>query len=476
MYDVAIIGAGIIGCACAYELSKYHIKLAVIEKENDICCGTTKANSAIIHAGYDPEPETQMARLNVRGAQLAKEICKKLDVPYQQIGSLVVAFSEEETKLVQTLYDRGVKNGVPDLEILDQQQLREKEPMIAENALCALYAPSAAICSPWGYGIAMAQTAVKNGVDLMLNSIVTDIKKTDNGYLITAGETKIEAKYVINAAGVHSDTIHNMVAQPSFEIIASAGEYYLLDKGEGTRANHVIFQCPNKDGKGVLVSPTVGGNLIVGPNALPSDKTDTSTTTASLDFVRNAAVKSIPSINFRENIRNFTGVRALSDRVDFIIEFGASQFIDLAGIKSPGLSAAPAIAEDVVKMLADDGLTLDKKTDYVDERKVIRFNKLTPEEKNKVISENSAYGRVICRCETITEGEIIACLEAPIPPVSLDGVKRRAGTGMGRCQGGFCGPKVLEIIAKHKQIPFEDVSLDRKGSYILTEQTKGGKH
>ena len=475
MFDIAIIGAGIIGCACAYELSKYNVKVALIEKENDICCGTTKANSAIIHAGYDPEPDTNIARLNVRGAQLAKEICQKLDVAYEQIGSLVVAFSQEEAQLVETLYHRGIQNGVPDLQILNQQQLRVKEPMIADNALCALYAPTAAICSPWGYGIAMAQVAVQNGTELMLDSPVSAIDKTDGGYLITAGGNKVEAKYVINAAGVHSDDVHNMVAPPSFKIIPSAGEYYLLDKGEGKRANHVIFQCPNKDGKGVLVSPTVGGNLIVGPNALPSDKTDTTTTTASLDFVRNASVKSIPSINFRENIRNFTGVRALSDRKGFVIEFGASQFIDLGGIKSPGLSAAPAIAEEVVKMLGDDGLALDKKDNYIDERKVIRFKSLSPEEKNKVIAQNPAYGRVICRCETITEGEILACLDAPIPPVSLDGVKRRVSTGMGRCQGGFCGPKVLEIIAKHKNIAFVDVGLDRKGSYILTEETKGGK-
>lgn len=472
MYDVAIIGSGITGSACAYFLSKYRLKIAVIEKNNDVCCGTTKANSAIIHAGYDPHPETLMAKLNVKGSAMAKEICAKLDVPYNQIGSLVVAFSEEEAKTVEELFERGNANGVPDLKILNREELKEAEPMISDEALCALYAPSAAIVNPWEYGLAMAETAVRNGAEVLLESEVTSIKKENGVFKITAGEKEIEAKYVINAAGVNCDDVHNMIAPPKFKVIPSAGEYYLLDKSEGKRARHVIFQCPNKDGKGVLVSPTVHGNLIVGPNADARDKDDTSTKTRCLDFVREKAVKSVPSINFRENIRNFTGVRAATEIDDFIIEFACEGFLDLAGIKSPGLSAAPAIAELAVKMLGESGLVLEEKESFTDERTHLRFKHLSDEEKNNAVKKNSAYGRVICRCETITEGEIIDALNSPIPPVSLDGIKRRAGTGMGRCQGGFCGPKVLEIMAKYKNEPFEAVLQDNTGSIILTGKTK----
>ncbi|MGN0530014.1 MAG: NAD(P)/FAD-dependent oxidoreductase [Eubacterium sp.] len=472
MYDVAIIGSGITGSACAYFLSKYRLKIAVIEKNNDVCCGTTKANSAIIHAGYDPHPETLMAKLNVKGSEMAKEICAKLDVPYNQIGSLVVAFSEEEAKTVEELFERGNANGVPDLKILNREELKEAEPMISDEALCALYAPSAAIVNPWEYGLAMAETAVRNGAEILLESEVTSIKKENGVFKITAGEKEIEAKYVINAAGVNCDDVHNMIAPPKFKVIPSAGEYYLLDKSEGKRARHVIFQCPNKDGKGVLVSPTVHGNLIVGPNADARDKDDTSTKTRCLDFVREKAVKSVPSINFRENIRNFTGVRAATEIDDFIIKFACEGFLDLAGIKSPGLSAAPAIAELAVKMLGESGLALEEKESFTDERTHLRFKHLSDEEKNNAVKKNSAYGRVICRCETITEGEIIDALNSPIPPVSLDGIKRRAGTGMGRCQGGFCGPKVLEIMAKYKNEPFEAVLQDNTGSVILTGKTK----
>lgn len=472
MYDVAIIGSGITGSACAYFLSKYRLKIAVIEKNNDVCCGTTKANSAIIHAGYDPHPETLMAKLNVKGSAMAKEICAKLDVPYNQIGSLVVAFSEEEAKTVEELFERGNANGVPDLKILNREELKEAEPMISDEALCALYAPSAAIVNPWEYGLAMAETAVRNGAEILLESEVSSIKKENGVFKITAGEKEIEAKYVINAAGVNCDDVHNMIAPPKFKVIPSAGEYYLLDKSEGKRARHVIFQCPNKDGKGVLVSPTVHGNLIVGPNADARDKDDTSTKTRCLDFVREKAVKSVPSINFRENIRNFTGVRAATEIDDFIIEFACEGFLDLAGIKSPGLSAAPAIAELAVKMLDESGLVLEEKESFTDERMHLRFKHLSDEEKNNAVKKNSAYGRVICRCETITEGEIIDALNSPIPPVSLDGIKRRAGTGMGRCQGGFCGPKVLEIMAKYKNEPFEAVLQDNTGSVILTGKTK----
>ena len=475
MYDVAIIGSGIVGAACAYRLSRFNLKTVVIEKNNDVCCGTTKANSAIIHAGYDPKPNTLMARLNVEGSKMTQEICEKLDIPYKQIGSLVAAFSEEEAKTIEELYQRGVKNGVQDIKVIGKDELKKLEPNISDEAVCALYAPTAAIVNPWEYGLAMAETAVRNGTEIMLEAEVTGIDKKENSWNIHTAKGDIEAEYVINAAGVNSDDIHNMVAEETFRILPSAGEYYLLDKSEGTRVSHIVFQCPNKEGKGTLVAPTVHGNLIVGPNSVSGDKEDISTKTASLDFIRETALKSVPSIAFRENIRNFTGIRANSTINDFIIEFAAEHFLDLAGIKSPGLSAAPAIAKMAEEMLIENGLEAVEKENFIDKRTHIVFKHLSAPVKNHVIYQNPAYGRVICRCETITEGEIIAALNSPIPPVSLDGIKRRAGSGMGRCQGGFCGPKILEIMAKFKNTDYENILQDNTGSYILTEPTKNGR-
>ncbi len=475
MYDVAIIGSGIVGAACAYRLSRFNLKTVVIEKNNDVCCGTTKANSAIIHAGYDPKPNTLMARLNVEGSKMTQEICEKLDIPYKQIGSLVVAFSEEEAKTIEELYQRGIKNGVQGVKVIGKDELKKLEPNISDEAVCALYAPTAAIVNPWEYGLAMAETAVRNGTEIMLEAEVTGIDKNENSWNIHTAKGDIEAEYVINAAGVNSDDIHNMVAEETFRILPSAGEYYLLDKSEGTRVSHIVFQCPNKEGKGTLVAPTVHGNLIVGPNSVSGDKEDISTKTASLDFIRETAAKSVPSIAFRENIRNFTGIRANSTINDFIIEFAAEHFLDLAGIKSPGLSAAPAIAKTAEEMLIENGLETVEKENFIDKRTHIVFKHLSAPVKNQVIYQNPAYGRVICRCETITEGEIIAALNSPIPPVSLDGIKRRAGSGMGRCQGGFCGPKILEIMAKFKNTDYENILQDNTGSYILTEPTKNGR-
>ncbi len=475
MYDVAIIGSGIVGAACAYRLSRFNLKTVVIEKNNDVCCGTTKANSAIIHAGYDPKPNTLMARLNVEGSKMTQEICEKLDIPYKQIGSLVAAFSEEEAKTIEELYQRGVKNGVQDIKVIGKDELKKLEPNISDEAVCALYAPTAAIVNPWEYGLAMAETDVRNGTEIMLEAEVTGIDKKENSWNIHTAKGDIEAAYVINAAGVNSDDIHNMVAEETFRILPSAGEYYLLDKSEGTRVSHIVFQCPNKEGKGTLVAPTVHGNLIVGPNSVSGDKEDISTKTASLDFIRETASKSVPSIAFRENIRNFTGIRANSTINDFIIEFAAEHFLDLAGIKSPGLSAAPAIAKMAEEMLIENGLEAVEKEKFIDKRTHIVFKHLSAPVKNQVIYQNPAYGRVICRCETITEGEIIAALNSPIPPVSLDGIKRRAGSGMGRCQGGFCGPKILEIMAKFKKKKKKNILQDNTGSYILTEPTKNGR-
>ncbi len=469
MYDVAIIGCGVSGASIAYRLSEFDLKTVVLEKENDVAMGATRANSAIIHAGYDPEEGTLMAKLNVRSVDMTAQLCKKLSVPYAQIGSLVLAFSAEEDAHVQKLYDRGVANGVPGLRILSADEVHEMEPNAADTVTSALYAPTAAVINPWEYALALAETAVVNGVEVRLNAAVTAIEKFDGGYRLTAGGETLEARYIVNAAGVEAALIHDMVLPHTFDITPNKGEYYLLDKSEGTRATHVVFQCPSKVGKGVLVSPTVHGNLIVGPNAVPCAAQDTSTTADDLAFVRTMAAKSIPSVDFRQNIRNFAGVRPNSTSDDFILECHDG-FFDVAGIKSPGLASAAAIAEYVENLMADNGVPMHKKERFVDTREQVRFKSLPHQEREALVKENPLYGRVICRCETVTEGEIVDAIHRPITPRTVDGIKRRCEAGLGRCQGGFCGPRVVEILARELGCSRQDIDKDKTGSYIVRER------
>lgn len=476
MFDVIIIGCGVVGAACAYELSHYELSVAVLEKSNDVANGTSKANSAIVHAGYDPHPGTNMARLNVEGNRLMPELCKKLDVPFRQIGSHVLAFSEKEVGTLRTLYERGVQNGVPGLKLLSGAEAHAMEPNLSDAVCGSLWAPTAGVISPWELTLALIETAVRNGTQLHLEAPVTALQYTGGHFTAETPKGSFESRYVLNAAGCHCEGIAAMLGCADFKIQPNRGEYFLLDKSEGTRVHSVIFQCPNENGKGVLVSPTVHGNLIVGPNAVNiSDPDDTKNTAEGLAFVREMALKSVPSISFRDNIRNFSGVRANHSEDDFLI--GESKtvpgFYELAGIKSPGLSSAPAIAKEAAAWLAEK-MPLHEKAQFIDTRRRIRFHELSAEEKNALIAEDPLYGRVICRCETVTEGEIVAAIHSPVPPTTINGVKRRVGAGMGRCQGGFCGPRVQEILARELGVPMEQILLDQPGSYILTGETKGG--
>ena len=477
MYDLTIIGGGVIGAAIAWQAARYQLSVCVLEKENDIACGTTKANSAIIHAGYDPMPGTLMARLNVRGCAMVEEMSEKLDFPYKKVGSLILAFNEENMEMVHTLYERGVANGVPGLQILTPEEVWEKEPNVTKECRGALYAPSAGIVMPWRMAQAMADCAALNGAEFRRNAEVTGVEKAEGGISLQLknGETVL-SRYVVNAAGVNAWDIHAMIAPPRYTMRPSRGEYYLLDKAVGDTVHSVIFQCPTELGKGVLVSPTADGNLIVGPNAeLVSGAEDTGTTSAGLSLVRRMAQLSVPTVSFRDNIRNFAGVRANTDIDDFIIEEvdGMPGFIDCAGIKSPGLSSTPAIGEYVMELLQKTGLSLTEKENPVDTLpKKVHIRELSPQDRAAAIEKNPLYGRVICRCETITEGEIVDALHAPIPPVSIDGVKRRCGAGMGRCQGGFCGPRVHEIIARELGLSMLEIPKDRDGMFILTGETK----
>ena len=475
MVDVVVIGTGIMGACVARELSRYNLNVVVLDKENDVSNGTSKANSAIIHAGYDAANGTLMAKYNVLGNAMFEDLCKEIEAPFKRVGSYVLAFTEEERPHLELLYDRGVKNGVPGLEILEGAEVLKREPNLNPNIVAALYAPTAGIVGPWEFVIKMLENAVENGVEVRLNSKVVGIQKVDGGYKVVTDKEEILTKTVINAAGVHADEINDMVSKKHFNIIPRKGEYFLLDKVQGTLVNSVIFQCPSKMGKGILVSCTVHGNLIAGPTATDVEsKDDVGNTISEMDMIRREALRSVPSVNFKDNIRNFAGLRAEGDTGDFIIGEAedAEGFFNIAGTKSPGLTSAPAIGVDVAKMVVEKLGNPTKKAEFKKNRHQIHFMDLTPEEKAEVIAKDPRYGRIICRCESITEGEIVDVIHRTLGARTVDGVKKRCRPGMGRCQGGFCGPRVQEILARELGKKLDEIVLDKTGAYILTGETK----
>ncbi len=475
-YNVLIIGCGITGAAAAYELSKYNVSVGIVERYNDIANGATKANSAILHAGYDPEPGTLCAKLNVEGVKLAKELCEKLMVLRCELPSLVLAFDEKDESLVEELLKRGNENGVEDLRIISRDEILEMEPEINPEVRCALLAPHSAIVDPWEYCCALAETAVRNGAEVNLSCGVKSIEKDENGRFIVSTEGgDFTADYVVNAAGCAAADIARMVNDSSFKAKNLCGQYYVLDKTENGRVNSVVFRCPDELGKGVLVAPTVHGNLIVGPDAFPVNASDdVGTDQKTLPLLKSSAKRSVPNVDYSKVIHDYAGVRPATDDSDFIIRESSacSNFVHLAGIKSPGLSAAPAIAKMCAEILETCGLELVKKENFIDERKVVRFNHMSDEERAELIKNDPRYGRIICRCETVTEGEIVDAIHRPIVPRSIDGIKRRCGAGLGRCQGGFCSPRVHEILARELGVSPLDILLDEKGTYILTGMTK----
>lgn len=471
MLDVAIIGGGIVGCATAERLSQYQLKTALVERANDVADGTTKANSGIVHAGYDAPVGTLMAELNVEGSRIMPQECERLDVPLRQTGSYVLAFGPEDEEHLGRLLERGRKNGTAGLEILDGETVRRREPALSSDVRAALWAPTAAVVDPFQLCVAYAQVAAENGTEFLLGREVNALSWEDDHWNIQTDQGNVQARYIVNAAGVHADQIQEMAGGSEFKIVPVRGEYYIMDKTLGDMVSSVIFQCPGPEGKGVLVAPTVHGNLIVGPNAEPvDDRDDTATTRSGQDFVRKMAAKSVPDINYREAIRNFAGVRANTDSRDFIIGMSASapNFLNLAGICSPGLSSSPAIARRAVQLLREAGLSLTPRENARDTRKVVRMKSLAPEEKQQHIDEDPLYGRVLCRCETVTEGEIRDAVHTRPQPRTIDGIKKRCGTGMGRCQGGFCLPRILDVLCRELECSPEDILLDRDGSQILT--------
>lgn len=473
MYDVIIIGGGCIGSCTAYELSKYKLKVLLLEKENDLAQGASKANTAIVHGGYDPAPDTLMGKYNVEGAQVCMERSKTLDVEFRKTGSLIVALSEKEMDHVHEAYERGLINGCPGMEIWDGDQVKAHEPNISDEIVGALWVPESGVINPWEFTLAHGEVAHREGVEIKLQQKVLDLIPQEDGWIVLTDREQFHTRFVVNAAGVHSDEIHNLVAEPAYTITPTRGQYFLLDRSYGEIVNAVIFPTPTERTKGILVSPTMHHNILVGPDAeaIP-DKEDTSTTQAGLDYVAREAKRCVPSLNLRFNIRNYSGVRPNSDYGDFFQKIIAKQVLEIGAIKSPGLTCAPILAREGVKMLADEGLELEAKEDWDGSRKVVRFKELSLEEKREKIAENPAYGRVICRCEHITEGEILDGLKRGLPVTSLDAVKRRCGTGMGRCQGGFCGPKIVEILARETGLKPEEILQNKEGSFILIGTTK----
>lgn len=478
MYDIAVIGAGVIGTAVARELSRYNLNIVMLERDNDVACGTTKANSAIVHAGYDASADSMKGIMNAKGNAMFGDVCKDLDVPFERIGSLVVAFSEEDMETLKGLLENGKALGIPDLEIIDSKSVYEKEANLNPGVRGALYAPSAGITEPWELAIAYAENAIENGAEMKLNFEVKSIEKQENGFEIKSENETIQSRLVINCAGVYADEIHNMVAEtPEFTIHPRRGQYFLLDKTTEGFVDHVIFPCPSQMGKGTLVVPTVDGNILIGPDSQDlgmEDKEATETTGDRLAYVREMVSQLTTKVPFREQITEFSGLRAEPDGGDFIIDWSKSVdgFYNVAGIKSPGLSSAPAIAERVLEAVVEV-LKPEEKEDFNPRRRPrVKLEDLNDDQLQALIEKDPRYGRIICRCEMISEGEIVDAIHRAAGGRTLNGIKRRVRPGAGRCQGGFCGPRVLEILARELDLHPTEIAHEGKDSYVLIGETK----
>lgn len=475
MYDVIIVGAGVSGCASAREISKYKVKACVIEKAEDVCCGTSKANSGIVHAGYDAAEGSLMARLNVLGNQMMGELSKELDFEFKRCGSMVVCRDREDLPKLQALYERGIANGVQELKILNREEALELEDNLSDDMVAVLYAPTGGIVCPFGLNYALAENAAMNGVEFKFDTMVTAIKKLENGWELETNQGTYQTRCVVNAAGVYADQFHNMVSDKKIHITPRRGDYCLLDKTAGNHVSRTIFALPGKYGKGILVTPTVHGNLLLGPTAIDiEEKEGTNTTRDGLEQVLTKAGENVKNIPTRSVITSFAGLRAHEDGHEFIIEEveGADGFVDCAGIESPGLTSAPAVGV-MVSEIVKEILNLQENPEFIPTRKgILDPDTLTKEERDQLIHENPTYGNIICRCEMITEGEIIDAITRPLGAKSLDGVKRRTRAGMGRCQSGFCAPRVMEIIARERRISQMEVTKSGGNSLIAVGYNK----
>ncbi len=469
MFDVAVIGGGVVGGLIFRALTSYDMKVCLVEKEPDVSTGASGANSGIVHAGFDAVPGSQKAKFNVLGAKMMKEVCRQLSVEYKNNGAFVIGYSDEEKRTLLELKERGEINGVSDLEVIDQDALRKYLPSVSERATCALFAKSSAIVCPYSLAIASIGNAMDNGGELFREFKVVDVKKDDEGFTLMSEKGKeVRARYVVNAAGIYSDYVASLFGEDGFKIRARKGEYYLLDKSVAGICPYTVFTCPTEKGKGILVSQTADGNLILGPTAEFCEKGDTSTTHVGLKSVADRAKDMINGIDFSNIITSFSGLRAVSEKGDFTIERSSAckGLFNVVGVESPGLTSAPAIAEYVAGEVASD-LGRGKNESFDPTRKPYSVKGMKREERNELISKNPAYGEIVCRCETVSLGEIEDAIHRNPGAVTVDGVKRRVRAGMGRCQGGFCQGKILELLKSSLGVSEYEIRKKGGNSYIL---------
>ena len=477
-YDVIIIGAGVVGSLIARALSRYSLRMLLIDRASDVGEGTTKANTAIVHAGYDAKPGSLKARLNVAGNAMFDRLCAELDVDFERCGTCVVALSDYELTTLRELHQRGQENGVPGIELLGAEEMRRREPALTDKTSGALHAATGGIVDPFGLCIAAAECAVLNGVELALGTEALDF--TREGQRITGVITnhgEFRSHWVIIAAGLWADELLHKAGLDGFHVTPRKGEYLVLDRVAAELVHTVLFPCPTPLSKGILVTRTIHGNVMLGPNAVDIlDKDDLATTAEGLHEVMAGALRLVPSLDSRSIIRNYAGLRATGGTGDFRIEVPPELhgLLVLAGIESPGLTASPAIAEHVVELLREAGLSLAERPDF-DPTRVgrPRFSKLNRDQQQALIAGDPRYGNVVCRCETVTEGEIVAACHAPIPARTYDALKRRTRVGTGRCQGAFDTPLVITIMARELGISPLEVTQKGGNSRLLYRETKG---
>jgi glycerol-3-phosphate dehydrogenase len=478
MYDVIVIGAGVTGTCVARELSKYQAKVCVIDKADDVASGTSKANSGIVHAGYDCKPGTLMAKLNVRGNELLYQLAEELDFPIKNNGSLIVCTIESERGKLDTLLEQAFANGVPGARIVERDELLTMEPNLTPNAVAALYVPTGGIICPFNLAIAMGENASVNGVEFQFETEVLNIVKKEDYYEVETNKGTLETKAVVNAAGVYADKMHNMVSEKKMTIVARKGEYLLMDKELGDYFHATIFPLPGPMGKGVLTAPTIHGNMFVGPSATDiEDKEGVNTTQEIIDdLIGKASASHLTKDRLPMNkvITSFAGLRAHEANHEFIVEevADAPGFFDAAGIESPGLTSSPAIAEMLVGIIQEK-YNFPKNENFIAKRKgITHMEDLTLEEKNEMIKKDPRYGAIVCRCEMVTEGEIVDAINRPLGAKSLDAIKRRTRQGMGRCQAGFCTPRTMEILSRELGIPMTEITKKGEGSNLLVGKIK----
>ncbi len=468
-FDVMIIGAGVTGCAVARLLSQYEGRIAVMDRGWDVAEGASKANSGIVHAGFDAKPGSLKAKLNVEGAKMYPALCEELGVPYTQPGALVIGFTQEDRGTLEKLVQQGIDNGVEGVCLLEREQVLTLEPNTNPAVLCALYAPTSGLTSPYEMTFALADHAAVNGVEFLLGREVKSVAQKGGLWQVVTDQKTYTCRILVNCAGVGSAAIHNQMCDDTFAITPRRGQYYLMDKSAQLPFKMTMFQCPSAMGKGVLVSPTVHGNLLLGPSAEDiSDDRDVSTTAQGLDFVLEKSRLTWPEASIRGTITNFSGIRAHEQNGDFVIGKAAEHAYETVGIESPGLSAAPAIAQMLAEQIArEEGLQ--KKENWLPPYKRKKpFYEMTAQERAEAVEEDPAYGNLVCRCEVVTEAEIRQAIGRPVGATTVDGVKRRTRSGMGRCQGGFCSPAVVRILAEELGIPMTQVTKSGGDSYLLT--------